>query len=48
MNTAAVQRWVLTSHEHAAVTQACREMAGSAGVDDSDAGVVKEMGKARL
>ena len=48
MNTAAVQRWVLTSHERTAVTQTCCEMAGSASVDDSEERVVKEMGKARL
>lgn len=48
LNKAAVHRWVLTSHERAAVTQACREMTGSAGVDDSEEGAVKEMGKARL
>lgn len=48
LNKAAVHRWVLTSHERAAVTQACRKMAGSAGVDDSEEGVVKEMSKARL
>ena len=48
LNKAAVQRWVLTSHERAAVTQVCREMSGSHGVNDREQGVVKEMGKARL
>lgn len=48
LNKAAVQRWVLTSHERAAVTQACREMSGSPSVDDNEGLVVKEMGKARL
>lgn len=48
LNKAAVQRWVLTSHERAAVTQACREMAGTSKVDTGEEGVVKEMGKARL
>ena len=28
VNKGAVQRWILTSHERAAITQACREMAG--------------------
>ncbi|KXJ25453.1 Carboxypeptidase A5 [Exaiptasia diaphana] len=39
-----VHRWVLTSHERAAVTQACRKIAGIA--DEDDAGsVIKEMGE---
>lgn len=38
---------MLTSHERAAVTQACRKIAGIA--DEDDAGsVIKEMGESRM
>ena len=47
LNKGAVQRWLLTSHERAAITQACREMAGLPSMTDGDE-VVKEMGKARM
>ena len=46
LNKGAVQRWLLTSHERAAITQACREMAGLHANDANE--VVKEMGKARM
>lgn len=41
----AVQRWLLKSHEWAAMTQACRTMAG---VSYEGEAVHKELGKARL
>ena len=47
LNKGAVQRWLLTSHERAAITQACREMAGLPSMTDGDE-VVKKMGKARI
>ena len=43
----AVHRWVLTSHERAAVTQICSDMAEYSGADVFE-GVVKEKSKARL
>ena len=46
LNKGAVQRWLLTSHERAAITQACREMAGMS-VTNAD-GVIKEKGKGRM
>lgn len=46
LNKGAVQRWLLTSHERAAVTQICREMAGFLVNDGNEVG--KEMGKARM
>jgi hypothetical protein len=46
VNKGAVQRWLLTSHERAAITQACREMTGLCLSNNED--VVKEMGKARM
>ena len=45
VNKGAVQRWLLTSHERVAITQACREMAGLQQID----GVAeKEIGKTRM
>ena len=46
LNKGAVQRWLLTSHERAAITQACRDTAGLHVADGDD--VVKEIGKARM
>ena len=46
LNKGLVQRWLLTSHGRAAITQACRDMAGLHVTDGDD--VVKEMGKARM
>lgn len=46
VNKGAVQRWLLTSHERAATTQACREIAGISMTDGDK--MVKEMGKARM
>ena len=45
VNKGAVQRWLLTSHERAAIAQACREMAGLQPTDGDAA--TKEMGKSR-
>ena len=36
LNKGAVQRWLLTSHERAAITQAYREMAGLPSMTDGD------------
>ena len=45
VNKGAVQRWLLTSYERAAITQACREMAGLQQID----GVTeKEIGNTRM
>ena len=46
LNKGVVHRWLLTSHERAAITQACRDMAGLHVTDGDD--VVKEMGKLRM
>ncbi|XP_048586106.1 uncharacterized protein LOC125568273 [Nematostella vectensis] len=46
VNKSAVQRWILTSHERAEVTQNCREMTGCSRIE-SEFGV-KETGKARM
>ena len=49
LNIGAVQRWLLTSHERAAITQACRDMAGLHVTDgDESDDVVKEMDKVRI
>ena len=46
LNKGAVQPWLLTSHERAAITQACREMVGISMTNG--AGVIKEKGKGRM
>ena len=43
LNNGAVQRWLLTSHERAAITQACREMARISLPNGE--GIIKEKGK---
>lgn len=46
INKGDVRRWLLTSHERAAITQACREMAG---LEQTDGDVEeKEIGKTRM
>lgn len=46
LNKGVMQCWLLTSHERAAITQACREMAGNLTVIDD--GAIKEIGKSRM
>ena len=46
LNKGAVQRWLLTSHERAAITQACREMARISLPNGE--GVIKKKGKGRM
>ncbi len=46
LNKGAVQRWLLTSHERAAITQACRQLAGLSATNEES--VVKEKGRARM
>ena len=46
LNKGAVQRWLLTSHERAAITQACREMARISLPNGE--GIIKEKGKERM
>jgi len=43
LNKGAEQRWLLTSHEQAAITQACCEIAGIS--TPNGEGVIKEKGK---
>ena len=45
LNKGAVQRWLLTSHERAAITQVCREMSGLEFPDDH---TKKEFGRKRM
>ena len=46
LNKGAVHRWLLTSHERAAIIQAYREMAGLSDIDGD--GVIKETGESRM
>ena len=46
LNKGAVQRWLITSHERAAITQACRQMAGLSATNEES--VIKEKGKTRM